>query len=219
MMMNKVGILGSGDVGKTLAKAFLETGYEVKLGTRSPEKLESWINQQTGKKENVAASSGTFEETASYGELTVLAVQGAAAEEAVRLAGPRKFSGKLVIDATNPLDFSKGMPPGQLQAYVERSLGETLQDKLQDAQVVKSFNTIPHTQMFHPKPKDAQLLICGNDSSAKEEVTRIAKQFGWSGTIDAGGIESARYLESLVVLWVRVAAATQAWDSMFMLVK
>jgi 8-hydroxy-5-deazaflavin:NADPH oxidoreductase len=213
-MPNKVGILGSGEVGQTLAKGFLDSGYEVMIGSRSPEKLGSW-REQAGPKAHV----GTFQEAASFGELAVLSTLGQAAESAIDLAGPKNFSGKVLIDTTNPLDFSKGIPPSVLPAFATRPLGQFVQSKLPDAKVVKCFNTIPNTYMFRPKFQGAQMLICGNDKGAKDVVTSIVKQFGWTGSIDVGGIENARDLEALCVLWVKAASATQSFNSMFMLMK
>ncbi len=107
----KVGILGSGDVGKALARGFVGLGHDVKIGSRSPEKLSELVAAEGEK-----LSSGTFEETARYGDLIAIATLGTATEEALRLAGPENFAGKVVIDATNPLDFSSGMPPNALSA-------------------------------------------------------------------------------------------------------
>lgn len=212
--MPKVGVLGSGQVGQSLAHGFLECGYDVMIGSRSPEKLDSWVKQAGPK-----AHAGSFEQTASYGDLVVFSVLGETVESAINLAGPKNFSGKVVIDTTNPLDFSKGMPPGILPAYTSRSLGEYVQSKLPEAKVVKCFNTVPNTVMFRPKFPGALMLICGNEKSAKEEATRIVKQFGWAGSIDLGGIENAKDMEALVVLWVKTANVTQSYNSMFMLVK
>ena len=213
-MAKKIGILGSGQVGKTLGNAFLEVGYEVKIGSRSPKKLDSWLKETGGK-----ARSGTYVDVASFGEIIVLATLGQAAEEVINLAGSKNFAGKLVIDAMNPLDFSKGMIPSLLPAYNTLSLGEFVQRKLPNSKVVKCFNTVPNTQMFRPKFAGAQMLICGNNQTAKEEVTAILRQFGWSGAIDVGGIEDVRWLESLALLWMKAARTTQAWDSIFMLVR
>jgi 8-hydroxy-5-deazaflavin:NADPH oxidoreductase len=212
-MPSKVGIIGSGAVSKALAKGFSQVGYELKVGSRSPEKLE-WVGQLGAK-----ASTGTFDEAASFGEIVVLAVLGEVTEKAIDLCKPGNFVGKLVLDATNPLDFSKGRPPGLLPEFKNSSLGELVQKKLPESMVVKCFNTVPNSQFFQPKYKDAYMLICGNDESAKKTTTGILKQFGWAGSIDVGGIESARYTESLVPLWARAAMAVQSFDSMFVLVK
>lgn len=214
MPTEKIGIVGSGEVGQRLAKSFSTVGYEVKIGSRSPHKLKDFTKEAGGR-----ISAGTFDEAASFGDLVVLATNGEATENIIDLAGRENFSGKVVIDVTNPLDFSKGMPPDLLTKYVQTSLGETVQRKLQDSKVVKCFNTVPNSVMFRPKFKPSEMLICGNDANAKQEVTRLLKEFEWSGSIDLGGIENARWLEALCVLWVKTASATGAWNSMFALVK
>jgi predicted dinucleotide-binding enzyme len=97
-----------------------------------------------------------------------------------------------VIDAYNTLDFSRGMPPGIPSKYATQSFGEDVQEKLKDAMVVKCFNTVPNEMMFKPKFEGTNMLICGNDSNAKKEVTNILKEFGWVGSLDVGGIDNAR---------------------------
>jgi predicted dinucleotide-binding enzyme len=214
MPKKKVGIIGSGQVGQELANGFVSRGYEVKIGSRTPEKLDTWVKEAGGK-----AYAGTFEQTASYGDIVVVATNGAATEEAINIAGPKNFEGKLVLDVTNPLDFSKGMPPGLLPQFETSSLGELVQEKLPGANVVKCLNTVPHVRMCQPKVPGAEMLICGNDKGAKEEVTTILREFGWSGAIDIGGIENSRWLEALVMVWIRAVIATQNWDAMFVLTK
>jgi predicted dinucleotide-binding enzyme len=212
----RIGVLGSGDVGKALASGFLNCGYEVKIGSRSPaEKLNSWVKAQGEKK----VSSGTFSEAAAFGDVVVLSTLGEGTSEAIEIAGAKNFYGKLVIDTSNPLDFSKGMPPGLLSEFSNSSLGEFVQKKLPKSSVVKCFNTVPHVVMFKPRFPKAKMLICGNSSGAKDEIREILREFGWSGAIDIGGIENSRWLESLVVLWVRAALASQTFDSMFMFVQ
>src|SRR3990170_2488474 len=165
----KVGILGSGDVGRTLGKGFASRGHDVKIGSRSPrsEALQKWLKDSKGK-----ASTGSPAEAAAHGEVLVLAILGEATEEAIDLAGPKNFDGKLVIDVTNPLDFSKGMPPGLFVGTTD-SLGERVQRKLPMARVVKCFNIVGNANMVDPKalggPPD--MIICGNDAGAKEKVT------------------------------------------------
>jgi len=209
----KVGILGSGDVGQALRKGFASHGYEVMIGSRTPEseKLTSW-KKETGKN----ASTGTFSEAAAQGNILVLATLGTAAENAIDLAGVSNFRGKVLIDATNALDFSKGMPPGLFVGTTD-SLGERIQRRLPEAKVVKCFNTVGHSQMVDPTFKDVEMLICGDDAVAKQEVVRILKEFGWKGAIDVGGIDGARWLEAVTPLWVRAAVATNNWNSVFKL--
>jgi len=210
----KVGILGSGDVGQALGRGFASRGHDVMIGSRTPDsdKLKAWVSK-AGK----GASTGSFADAASHGSVLVLATLGTAAEEVIDLAGPSRFRGKLLIDATNPLDFSKGMPPGLFVGTTD-SLGERIQRKLPEAKVVKCFNTVGNSQMIDPTYKDVEMLICGNDNAAKEQVTKILKEFGWKGAIDTGGIEGARWLEALVPLWVRVGIALNNWNNVFRVV-
>ena len=209
--------MGSGDVGQALGRGFASRGYDVKIGSRTPDsdKLKAWLKQATGK-----ASTGTFAETADHGEIVILAIMGAGVENAIDLAGLDKFAGKVVIDATNPLDFSKGSSPG-LFVGMNDSLGERIQRKLPQAKVVKCFNTVPNVQMVNPNFGDdkPEMLICGNDPEAKQRVVDILKELGWPGAIDIGGIEEARWIEALVPLWVRVGAALNTWRHAFKVVR
>ena len=207
----KIGVLGSGEVGQALAKGFANHGYDVMIASRNEnnENLKSWVKSAGNK-----ISSGSFSQASIYGDLVVLATLGSATEEAIDLTGPTNFNGKLVIDATNPLDLSKGMPPGLFVGTTD-SLGERIQRKLPRAKVVKCFNTVPNTQMVNPSSQDPMMMICGNDPAAKQEVVKILEQFGWKKTIDIGGIDGARWLEALTALWVRVGIALNTWDHIF----
>ncbi|HTW39517.1 MAG TPA: NAD(P)-binding domain-containing protein [Thermoplasmata archaeon] len=199
----RVGVLGSGDVGQALAKGFAEKRHDVMLGTRSPDKpeLATWKSSVPGK-----VAVGTFEATARHGEVVVLCCLGTAVKDVLEAAGASNLNGKVLIDATNALDFSKGMPPGLFTGPNE-SLGETVQNTVPSARVVKCFNIVPNPVMTHPDIGGAQptMMIAGNDGAAKAQVVAILREFGWSGAIDLGGIENARWLEALVPLWVRVA--------------
>jgi predicted dinucleotide-binding enzyme len=207
----KVGILGSGKVGQALGLGFAGRGYKVMLGSRTPrsDKLMVWV-----KKAGTKATTGSFAEAAGYGDIVLIATPGSATEEAISLAGVEEFDGKIVVDVTNPLDFSKGMPPG-LFVGVTDSLGERIQRKLPNSRVVKCFNTVPASQMVHPTYEKAEMLICGYDPAAKRKVTGILKEFGWVGSIDCGGIDAARWLEALVPLWTRVGMALGVWNHSF----
>jgi predicted dinucleotide-binding enzyme len=200
----RVGILGSGDVGKSFAKAFIALGHEVKIGSRSPEKLADF-----------GASAATFKEAAQFGEILVLATHGMATENAIKLADPANFKGKVVIDATNPLDFAPGGPP-KLSIGHDDSLGERVQRWARDARVVKAFNTAGNPLFFKPQlpggPPD--MFICGNDAEAKKTVSQICKDFGW-GVIDIGGIEGSRYLEPMCMTWVLHGILSGKWDHAF----
>jgi len=212
----KVGVLGSGEVGQVLGTGFIKYGHEVKMGTRDPqqEKVKNWVAKNGNR-----ASSGTFAEAALFGELVVLATYGAATENAIKLAGPKYFSGKVVIETTNPLDFSKGVPP-MLSVGLTDSLGEQIQRLLPEAKVVKAFSIVGNAHMVNPQfpggPPD--MFICGKDEKAKEKVTRILKDFGWP-VIDIGGMEGARYLEPLAMVWILYGFKTNTWNHAFKLLR
>jgi len=212
----KVGILGSGEVGQALGRGFASRGHDVKIASRTPksEALAKWQTQAKGK-----TSTGTFAETAKHGEVLVLATLGSAVEEVLRLAGPPNMAGKVLIDVTNPLDFSQGPNPG-LFIGPNDSLGERVQRRVPEAKVVKCFNTVSNTQMVDPKfaGGNPEMMICGDDAAAKKTVAGILKEFGWPGTIDIGGIEGARWLEATVPLWVLVGSQIGRWDHAFKVV-
>ncbi len=196
----KIGILGTGDVGQALGTGFATLGHDVKIGSRDPnqEKITAWVNKAGAK-----ASAGTFAEAAAFGELAVLCTIWTGAENAIRLAGPDHLAGKVVIDTTNPLDFSSGIPPKLAVGHTD-SAGEQVQRWLPHSRVVKAFNIVGSPHMFKPEfpggPPD--MFICGDDDPAKATVTDLLKTFGWS-VIDIGGIECARYLEPLAMVWIR----------------
>jgi predicted dinucleotide-binding enzyme len=204
-----IGVLGSGDVGRVLAAGFASLGHEVKIGSRDPGKLGEWVSA------NARVSAGTFEDAARFGDILVLATLGAGAADAIRLAGLASFDGKVLIDATNPLDFSKGMPPGLFVGTTD-SLGEQIQRLVPDARVVKAFNSVGNAHMINPQfpggPPD--MFICGNDAEAKKIVTQICEHFGW-GVIDIGGIEGSRYLEPMCLVWVLHGIRSGSWNHAF----
>lgn len=195
----RIGILGTGDVGRVLGAGFAAHGHQVMIGSRDPkqEKVQAWV-KATGH----AASAGTFAESAAFGEIAVLATSWEGTESAIALAGPRELDGKVVIDATNPLDFSRGMPP-RLAVTGDDSAGETVQRRLPGARVVKAFNIVGNQHMVHPDfpggPPD--MFICGDDDAAKTTVAGLLTSFGWR-VIDVGGIASSRYLEAMAMVWI-----------------
>jgi 8-hydroxy-5-deazaflavin:NADPH oxidoreductase len=212
----KIGILGTGDVGKALGKGFLALGHEVKMGAREAknEKAAAWVKESGPK-----ASAGTFTDVATFAELNVLCTLGAANPSVIEQAGPGNLAGKVLIDATNPLDFSKGMPPSLFLSGKD-SGGEQVQRLAPAAKVVKAFNTVGNTLMFKPDlpggPPD--MLICGNDEGAKKQVAGLLKDFGWPST-DLGGIECSRYLEAMCIVWVLYGARTGGWNHAFKLLR
>ena len=210
----KIGILGSSDVAKFLAAGFLKEGHEVMLGSRDPGKLAAWAHES-----GQSASSGTFSETAKFGELVVIAVSGAAAVNAIHMAEPDNFKGKVVIDATNPLDMSGGIPP-KLIGGLGSSAGELIQEALPGASVVKAFNSVGHAHFYKPRfaggPPD--MFLCGDDAKAKEQVAGICKDFGWN-PIDVGGIEFSHYVEAVATIWIITAFAGEHWNQAFKLLR
>ena len=213
--MAKVGVLGTGVVGRRLAAGFRGRGHDVTIGSRDPDKpeLREWL---TG--EGAGVDAGTFAAAAATGELVVLAVFGDAAEQVIAEAGPESFAGKVVIDAMNPLDFSGGFPP-KLSISGEDSLGEHVQRALPDAKVVKAFNIIGNAYFVDPGLGGDQptMLIAGNDADAKRAVTDLLADFGWSDVVDLGGIEGSRELEAICIAWVKIGGSRGAWDHGFKL--
>jgi predicted dinucleotide-binding enzyme len=205
----KVGILGSSDVGKSFARGFGALGHEVVIGSRSPEKLSDFVGGEADR-----VTSGTFEEAARSGDLIVLATHGMATEEAIAMAGKSNFDNKVVIDATNPLDQSGGIP--RLAIGFTDSLGEQIQRAIPNARVVKAFNTVGNALFFKPElpggPPD--MFIGGNDAAAKKLVSQVCEAFGW-GVIDLGGIEASRYLEPMCMAWVLHGVISGTWMHAF----
>jgi 8-hydroxy-5-deazaflavin:NADPH oxidoreductase len=215
LTQTQVGVLGSGEVGRRLASGFASRGHSVMIGTRDPDKpeLREWLSG-----EGAGIEAATFAQTAAHGDLLVLAVLGTAAEPTISDAGADNFSGKVVIDATNPLDFSAGFPP-KLAISGEDSLGERVQRALPDAKVVKAFNTIGNPYFVDPSFREGQptMLIAGNDEDAKHTVGDVLADFGWPEPVDIGGIEGARELEAICIAWVKIGGARGAWDHGFKL--
>ncbi len=207
----RVGILGSGEVARSLGTGFARHGFDVMLGSRDPSKLHDWRDESPGPRR-----VGTFDETARRGELVILATLGTATEAAIRLVGAGAFDGKIVVDATNPLEHSGGSGVG-LSVGLTDSMGERVQRALPGARVVKCFNTVPHTRMIDPEFSEGtpRMLICGEDLASKQAVATLLQELGWPGVIDVGGIEAARWLEALVPLWVRVSSSEDRWDGAF----
>jgi len=205
--MTKIGILGSGEVGRTLGAGFAQLGHEVKLGTRNPKdpKVAEWAKKHKG------ATVGTFEEAAKFGQTLVFAINGKASEEAIKLAGPQNFKGKTVIDTTNALDFKPNQMP-TLFVSGNDSLAERIQKWLPGAKVVKAFNAMSNAVMFKPNvsggPDD--LFIAGDDAAAKKEVSKIVQDFGHN-PIDLGPLMHARYIEALAMVYIVRAIMVNDW--------
>jgi 8-hydroxy-5-deazaflavin:NADPH oxidoreductase len=217
MKATKIGVLGTGDVGRALGRGFTSRGHEVKIGSREPgsEKVSAWVRENGSR-----ASSGLFDEAAAFGDIVVLATLWAGTKSAIDLARPDNLAGKLVIDATNPLDLSHGFPPSLAVGHTD-SGGESVQRWLPKSLVVKCFNIIGNPFMVDPKfeggPPD--MWIAGNDEGAKRKVGEILRDFGWPDPIDLGGIEGARLLEPLCILWTLYGVRTNTWKHAFKLLR
>jgi predicted dinucleotide-binding enzyme len=209
----KIGVLGSGVVAQVLAAGFLKHGHKVMIGSRTPAKLEDWGRQ------NPSGRTGSFGDTAAFGEIVVLAVKGTVAADALRAAGIGNLAGKTVIDATNPIADA---PPvnGVLRFFTDlnESLMERLQREFSTSNFVKAFNSVGNTCMVNPRFKGGtpSMFICGNDAGAKQTVTGILTQFGWE-TVDMGKAEAARAIEPLCMLWCIPGFLRNQWSHAFKL--
>ena len=209
----KVGVLGSGDVAKTLASGFLRHGHQVKIGSRSPAKLAEWTAGNPG------STTGTFAEAAQFGEIVVLAVKGNVAAQALELAGAQNLAGKTVIDACNPIEDA---PPsnGVLRFFTDLndSLMEKLQRQFGEAHFVKAFNSVGAPRMINPQFAAGRptMFICGNNEAAKKQVAKINEEFGWE-TADMGSAEAARAIEPLCMLWCIPGFTRNDWSHAFKL--
>jgi predicted dinucleotide-binding enzyme len=213
----KTGIIGSGIVGRVLATAFLKEGHDVMLGTRDTgkEAVVKWLA------ENDNGKVGSFAEAAAFGDIIVLATAGSVIEDAILLAGKDHFTGKTVIDATNPIAPA---PPvnGVLKYFttMDRSLMEMIQDIIPEAKLVKAFNSIGNAFMYKPDFGGIMptMFICGNDEEAKKTVTGILDSFGWE-TEDLGKSNAAGSIESLCILWCIPGFIHNRWTHAFKLLK
>jgi predicted dinucleotide-binding enzyme len=194
--MAKIGVLGSGQVGQTLASGFKKHGHDARIASRTPAKLADYSKQS-------GIAAGTFSDVAAWADTVVLAVKGTAADEAVREAGASNLRGKVVIDTTNPI---ANEPPdeGVLRYFTPQneSLMERLQKACPDARFVKAFNSVGSGLMVNPDFNGTKptMFYCGNDANAKREVAKILAQFGWDGA-DMGPAKAARAIEPLAQLW------------------
>jgi 8-hydroxy-5-deazaflavin:NADPH oxidoreductase len=211
----KVGVLGSGDVARALAGGFLKHGHPVTMGTRDASKLAEWARTNPG------AAIGGFADAARFGEIVILAVNGAAASEVLRAVGSGNLSGKTVIDVTNPI--ADAPPDNGIIRYftnLDESLMERLQRECPGAHFVKAFNQSNHSRMVNPQFAEGRptMFICGNSEAAKEAVAGILDQFGWEAE-DMGLVEAARAIEPLCMLWVARLLRRNKVDHAFKLLR
>jgi predicted dinucleotide-binding enzyme len=205
----KIAVFGTGMVGNTIATKLVKLGHEVKMGSRTPDNAKAieWV-QTSGAK----ASQGTFAEAAAFGELAFNCTAGLGALAAVEAAGKKNLAGKVLVDVSNPLDFSKGMPP-TLSVCNADSLGEQIQRALPETKVVKSLNTVNCNLMVDASLLEGEhdMFLCGNDAAAKGQVAEILKGwFGWKHVVDLGDITAARGQEMYVIFWVRLYGALRS---------
>ena len=195
----KIGILGAGQVAQTLAAGLAKSNNEVMVGARNPAKVKEWAAQ------NPQVKIGSLSQAAAHGEILFNATRGAGALEALKSAGEANLNGKIMIDLSNPLDFSHGMPPSLTVCNTD-SLGEQIQRMLPGVKVVKTLNTVTSGLMVDPRSLaggDHTLFLSGNDQAAKDQVRRLLGEwFGWRDFFDLGDISTARGAEALLLIWV-----------------
>jgi predicted dinucleotide-binding enzyme len=199
----RIGILGTGVVGKTLGTKLAKLGHEVRMGSRAAggEKAKAWVKDSAAR-----SSEGSFADAAAHGEIVFNCTSGMASLDALKAAGAKNLQGKILIDVANPLDVSKGMPP-TLSVCNTDSLGEQIQRAFPTAKVVKSLNTVAAAVMVEPSliPGVHTMFVSGNDAKAKAEVINLLKTgFGWKEVMDLGDITGARAQEMLLPLWLRL---------------
>jgi 8-hydroxy-5-deazaflavin:NADPH oxidoreductase len=215
-MKSRIGIIGSGVVGQTLARGFIAHGHEVMIGTNDVRK-HGPLREATGGK----AGIGSFTDTARFGQIVVLATKGTAAEAALRIAGTEHLAGKTVIDTTNPIADA---PPDKGVLRFFTTLNESLMERLQrvapEARFVKAFSCVGNAFMVNPDFGGVMptMFICGNDGGAKAEVTEICTTFGHE-TEDMGSVEAARAIEPLCILWCIPGLLHNRWTHAFKLLK
>jgi predicted dinucleotide-binding enzyme len=201
----KIGVLGTGGVGETIGSKLVSVGHEVRMGSRTPdsEKAKNWAASAGPR-----ASYGTFADAASFAEVLFNCTAGAASLAALEMAGRQNLAGKVLIDLSNPLDFSRGMPP-TLTVCNDDSVGEQIQRAYPDLRVVKALNTVTAPVMVNPGlvPGDHVLFVAGNDRGAKARVSEwLVAWFGWTPgrLLDLGDITGARGMEMYLPLWIRM---------------
>jgi len=199
----KIGVLGSGMAAQGLSARLAELGHNVVIGTRDADKLRGWQSS------NQRVLIGSFAETAAHGDIVINATNGAGSLSALTMAGDENLADKILIDVSNPLDFSDGFPPS-LTVFGKDSLAEQIQRAFPMTKVVKTLNTVTARVMTHPLEVangDHHVFISGNDADAKNQVTELLRSFGWINVFDLGDISTARGAEAYVLLWVRLYGA------------
>jgi len=207
----KYGVLGTGGFGRAIGTKLIELGHEVVMGSRSADNADGagWAAESGGR-------IATFADAGAFGEVIVNATNGAGTLPALEAVGEAALAGKVVIDISNPLDFSKGMPP-TLSVVNDDSLGEQVQRRFPSARVVKTLNTVSSLLMGAPDlaPRPHSIFMSGEEEQANAQVRALLVSFGWTEEeiIDLGGIESARGTEMYLALWLRLAGRTGNWTT------
>ena len=198
----KIGVLGTGMVGRTIGSRLVELGYDVRMGSRTAgnERAAAWAAEASGR-----ASEGAFRDAAAFGEVVFNCTAGEHSLAALEAAGAEYLRDKVLIDVANPLDYSQGMPPCVRLAHTG-SLGERIQAAFPDARVVKTLNTVNASVMVRPDqiPGDHVIFVCGDDAAAKSQTVDLLGEFGWPSerVLDLGGIAASRGPEMYVQLWI-----------------
>lgn len=224
----KIGILGTGGVGKAIAAKLVKLGHQVTVGTRDVAKTLS--SEESGSmheflQNNPAVKLATFAETAAAADLVFNVSKGEVSLDVIRSAGAKNLSGKIIVDVANPLDFSNGMPPSLIPELSNTtSLGEEIQKIVPDAFVVKTLNTMWNGLMINPSMiagGNHVNYICGNDEKAKETVKQLLGEFGWKkeSIVDLGDLSGARATEATLPIWLRVYGAKKTGAFNFSIVQ
>src|SRR5258706_15703567 len=225
----KIGLLGTGPVGQSVAAKLAEVGHQVFVGTRDPAAtLARTDNDRFGnppfkvwREKHPKIEVGTFAQAAAHGELVVNATGGGVSIEVLEAAGAKNLTGKILVDISNPLDFSKGMPPS-LSVCNTDSLAEQIQRAFPEAKVVKTLNTVNAFLMVAPRQLadgDHTIFMSGNDGEAKKTVSKLLESFGWRDVVDLGDITTARGVEMILPIWVRLMGALKTPMFSFKLVR
>ena len=214
----KIAVFGTGTVGITIASKLVSLGHEVNMGSRtsSNEKAVAWAREAGPR-----ASHGTFAEAAAFGEIIFNCTLGTATLDALNAAGAGALEGKILVDISNPLDFSQGMPPS-LFVFGRDSLAEQIQRAFPSTRVVKALNTINCNVMVDAGrlPGEHATFVSGNDVEAKQKVTEILRDwFGWKQVLDLGDITTARGTEAYLMFWLRLWGALGTPDFNIQIVK
>lgn len=214
----KIGIIGTGIVGRTLAKGFLTLGHDIMLGTRniSKDEVKKFLSDHD------RALAGSFADAARFGDLLVIAVAGRIAKTAIEMTDLAAYKGKTVIDTTNPISQDP-VVNGVMKFFTPAndSLGEQIQAMLPEAHVVKCFNSVGSAFMTNGKQFGDNLptmFICGNNPQAKKQVQDFLTAFQWE-TFDCGMIEASRAIEPLCMLWCIPGFVHNQWSHAFKLLR